>query len=204
MALCDVDAGERANKIFALYPQAVKYRNYREMLDKQKDIDAIIIATPDHTHAVIGMAAIKAGKHVYMQKPLAHSVYEARVLHRGGAAAQGGDADGQPGPFQDGTRQICEWIWSGAIGKVNEVHAWTNRPVWPQGIEVERPKETPPVPDSFRLGHVDRSRAHAHRIIRLMRPTPGGPGGISAPARSAIWAAMFWTRFSGRSSWGNP
>ena len=80
VALCDVDAGERAGKIFALYPQAAKYRDYREMLDKQKDIDAIILATPDHTHAVIGLAAIRAGKHVYIQKPLAHSVQETRIL----------------------------------------------------------------------------------------------------------------------------
>ena len=161
VALCDVDASERTGKIFALYPKAVKYRDYREMLDKQKDIDAIIIATPDHTHAVIGMAAIKAGKHVYMQKPMAHSVQETRVLTEAARQHKVVTQMGNQGHSNDGTRQICEWIWSGAIGKVKEVHAWTNRPVWPQGIEVERPKETPPVPEGFDWDHVDRPRAHA-------------------------------------------
>jgi len=149
VALCDVDAGERANKIFALYPKAVKYRDYREMLDKQKDIDAVIVATPDHTHAAIGMAVIKAGKHIYMQKPMAHSVHETRVLTEAARQHKVVTQMGNQGHSNDGTRQICEWIWSGAIGKVKEVHAWTNRPVWPQGIEVERPKETPPVPEGF-------------------------------------------------------
>jgi len=149
VALCDVDGGERAGKIFVLYPKAVKYRDYRVMLEKQKDIDAVIVATPDHTHGVIGMAAIRARKHVYIQKPLAHSVYEARVLTEAARQHKVVTQMGNQGHSNDGTRQICEWIWSGAIGTVREVHAWTNRPVWPQGIEVERPKETPLVPEGF-------------------------------------------------------
>lgn len=149
VALCDVDAGERASKISALYPRAVKYRDYREMLDKQKDIDALIIATPDHTHAVIGMAAMKAGKHVYIQKPLAHSLHEVRVLTEAARQYKVVTQMGNQGHSNDGTRQICEWIWGGAIGAVKEVHAWTNRPVWPQGIEVERPTDTPPVPETL-------------------------------------------------------
>ena len=149
VALCDVDSSERTGKIFALYPRAVKYRNYHEMLDKQKDIDAIIIATPDHSHAVIGMAAIKAGKHVYMQKPLAHSVQEVRVLTEAARQHKVVTQMGNQGHSNDGTRQICEWIGAGAIGAVKDVHAWTNRPVWPQGIEVGRPTDTPPVPETL-------------------------------------------------------
>lgn len=149
VALCDVDAGERATKIIKLYPKAKVYRDYREMFEKQKDIDAVIIATPDHTHGVIGMAAIKAGKHIYMQKPLAHSIFETRKLTEAAREKKLVTQMGNQGHSGDGVRQMCEWIWSGAIGDVREVHAWTNRPVWPQGVEVERPKETPPVPNDL-------------------------------------------------------
>ncbi len=148
VALCDVDPGYAA-KVFAQYPQAKTYKDYRQMIDKQKDIDAIIIATPDHTHAVIAMAAIKAGKHVYVQKPMTHSVYEARKLTEAAREHKVVTQMGNQGHSGDGTRLIREWIASGAIGAVREVHAWTNRPVWPQGIEVERPKDTPPVPEGM-------------------------------------------------------
>ena len=148
VALCDVDQ-KYAGKIFDRYPKAARYVDYREMFDKQKDIDAVIVATPDHTHAIIAMAAIKAGKHVYVQKPMAHSVYEARVLTEAAREHKVATQMGNQGRSGDTTRSICEWIWSGAIGAVREVHAWTNRPVWPQGIEVERPKDTPPVPDTL-------------------------------------------------------
>ena len=130
VALCDVDFGLAA-KIFAKYPEAKRYKDFRVMLDKQKDIDAVIVATPDHTHAVIAMAAMERGKHVYVQKPLAHSVHEARLLTE--AARKQGVATqmGNQGHSGDGVRHLCEWIWDGAIGEVREVHAWTNRPVWP-------------------------------------------------------------------------
>lgn len=148
VALCDVDSSV-AGKTFSQYPSAKTYRDFRVLFDRQKDIDAVIVATPDHTHAVIAMAAIQLGKHVYVQKPLTHSVQEARVLTE--AARKQGVATqlGNQGHSGDGARLICEWIWSGAIGAVREVHAWTNRPVWPQGIEVGRPVETPPVPASL-------------------------------------------------------
>ena len=146
VALCDVDSSERAQKIIKLYPGAKVYGDYRVMLEKQKDIDAVIVATPDHTHGVIGMAVIRAGKHVYIQKPLAHSLYEVRKLTEAAREHKVVTQMGNQGHSGDGARQICEWIASGEIGQVREVHAWTNRPVWPQGVEVERPKETPPVP----------------------------------------------------------
>lgn len=148
VALCDVDQ-EYAAPVFKKYPRAKTYVDYRVLLEKQKDIDAVIIATPDHTHAVIALAAMQLGKHVYVQKPLTHSVYEARKLTE--AARQYGVATqmGNQGHSGEGARLVCEWIWSGALGNIHEVHAWTNRPVWPQGVEVGRPPETPPVPQGL-------------------------------------------------------
>ena len=148
VALCDLDSAVAA-KTFAQYPQAKRYKDFRVMLDQQKDLDAVIVATPDHTHAVIALAAITRGKHVYVQKPLAHSVWEARVLTEAARSHKVVSQMGNQGHSGDGARLICEWIADGAIGEVREVHAWTNRPVWPQGIEVDRPKETPPVPPSL-------------------------------------------------------
>jgi len=148
VALCDVD-DEYSAPVYELYPDAKRYTDYRILLEKQKDIDAVVIATPDHTHAVIALAAMQLGKHVYVQKPLTHSVYEARLLTETARKYKVATQMGNQGHSGDGIRMVCEWIWDGAIGPVREVHAWTNRPVWPQGVEVERPKETPPVPDAM-------------------------------------------------------
>ncbi|MDR2850046.1 MAG: Gfo/Idh/MocA family oxidoreductase [Verrucomicrobiota bacterium] len=145
-ALCDVDANYAAHT-FKKHPQATVYTDYRELLDKEaKNIDAIVIATPDHTHAAIAMACMKAGKHIYVQKPMAYSVGEARAMTEAARANKVITQMGNQGRSGDGVRMVCEWIWAGAIGHVREVHAWTNRPVWPQGIEIGRPAETPPVP----------------------------------------------------------
>ena len=145
VALCDVDDAYAAPS-YERYPKAKRYRDFRDMLDKQKNIDAVIVATPDHTHAPIASAVMKMGKHVYVQKPLSHSVYEARMLTETARANNVVTQMGNQGHSGDGIRLICEWIEAGAIGPVREVHAWTNRPVWPQGIEVDRPREQPPVP----------------------------------------------------------
>jgi predicted dehydrogenase len=145
VALCDVDANYAA-KTFAEYPKAKVYTDFREMLDAQKDIDAVIVATPDHSHAVIALTAMRAGKHVYVQKPMTYSVQEARVLTEAARQYKVSSQMGNQGHSGDGTRLVCEWIAAGAIGPVQEVHVWTNRPVWPQGVEVERPKDTPAVP----------------------------------------------------------
>src|SRR5512147_543597 len=145
VALCDVDYA-LAEPVFALYPDAKRYKDYRAMLDEVPNIDAVIVATPDHSHAVIAMAAMEKKKHVYVQKPLTHSVSEARLLTET-ARKQGVMTQmGNQGHSGEGIRLICEWVWDGAIGKIHEAHAWTNRPVWPSGIEMERPKETPEVP----------------------------------------------------------
>jgi predicted dehydrogenase len=145
VALCDVDWA-LAEPVFALYPDAKRYKDYRVMLDEVPNIDAVIVATPDHSHAVIAMAAMAKKKHVYVQKPLTHSVSEARLLTET-ARKQGVMSQmGNQGHSGEGIRLICEWVWDGAIGKIHEAHAWTNRPVWPSGIEMERPTETPEVP----------------------------------------------------------
>ena len=148
VALCDVDPGYSA-KTLAQYPKARRFKDFRVMLDRQKDIDAVIVATPDHTHAVVALAAIQCGKHVYVQKPMTHSVYEARVLTEAARKHKVATQMGNQGHSGDGARLMCEWIADGAIGPVREVHAWTNRPVWPQGVEVGRPKETPLVPSTL-------------------------------------------------------
>ncbi|NLT77489.1 MAG: Gfo/Idh/MocA family oxidoreductase [Planctomycetes bacterium] len=143
VALCDVDEAY-AGRVFAKYPKARKWRDFRTMLDEQKDIDAVVIATPDHTHAVIAMAAIRRGKHVYCEKPLAHSIWECRQLAE--AAREAGVATqlGNQGQATETNRLVSEILWDGAIGAVREVHAWCNRPISARGIE--RPKDTPQVP----------------------------------------------------------
>jgi len=148
VALCDVDQ-DFAAKTYRDYPEAKVYVDYREMLEKQKDIDAVMIATPDHSHAVIAMAAMKGGKHVYCEKPLTRCVSEARALTEAARKYKVATQMGNWGHADQGIRLICEWIWDGAIGEIREVHAWTNRPVWPQGVELARPKETPPVPEGL-------------------------------------------------------
>ena len=146
VALCDVD-DNRASGTFKKFPRAKKYRDFRKMLDKQKDIDAVIVATPDHTHAVAAMAAMRRGKHVYVQKPLTRTVYEARMLTEAARKYKVATQMGNQGHSREGVRLICEWIWDGAIGPVREVNAWTNRPIWPQGID--RPKDKHDVPSTL-------------------------------------------------------
>ncbi|MBT3244571.1 MAG: Gfo/Idh/MocA family oxidoreductase [Bacteroidetes bacterium] len=146
VALCDVDFA-RAAGTFKKFPKAKQYKDFRKMLDKEKSIDAVIVATPDHTHAVAAMAAIKRGQHVYVQKPMTHDVFEARKLTEAAREYNIASQMGNQGRSGEGTRRLAEWIWAGAIGDVKEVHSWTNRPVWPQGID--RPSDTVPVPDTL-------------------------------------------------------
>lgn len=151
VALCDVDSNYAA-ETFKKYPKAKVYTDFRKMLDTQKDIDAVVIATPDHTHAVISMEAMRRGKHVYCQKPLTHDVYESRMLAK--AARETGITTqmGIQGHSGEGIRLICEWIWDGAIGEVRDVDAWCSLSYYPFGHEwwsskwSRRPQETPPVP----------------------------------------------------------
>ena len=123
------------------------------MLEKQKDIDAVVIATPDHTHAMITMAAIQAGKHVYCQKPLTHTVAEARTIAQAARSAKVVTQMGNQGHSYESIRLLKEWLDDGAIGNVTEVHAWTDRPVggdpWSDFAVVARPTDTPPVPETL-------------------------------------------------------
>jgi predicted dehydrogenase len=154
VALCDVDWSERVERVFETYPGAKRYKDFRVMLDNQKDIDAVMIATPDHTHAVTSMEAIKRGKHVYTEKPLTFSIHEARMLTRAARKYNVATQMGNQGQASDSSRRLREMIWDGVIGPVHEVHVWTDRPnrglsgtYWPQGIA--RPSETPPVPSGL-------------------------------------------------------
>ena len=146
VAMCDVDQ-RRAARTFSEFPDAAKYTDFRVMLEKEKDIDAVIITVPDQMHAVAAMHAMQLGKHVYVQKPLTYTIGEARLLTE--TARQHGVVTqmGNQGHSRDGTRRLCELIWSGAIGDVTEVHLWTNRPIWPQGIPA--PTAAEPVPDGL-------------------------------------------------------
>ncbi len=154
VALCDVDHAYAA-KTFKRYPKAKVHTDFRKMLEAQKDFDAVLVATPDHTHAVISMAAIKAGKHVYCQKPLTHDVHEARMLAKAAREAGVTTQMGIQGHSGEGARLICEWIWDGAIGRVREVDAWCSLSYYPWGHAGwssrwgRRPKETPAVPASL-------------------------------------------------------
>ncbi len=142
VALCDVD-DRRAAESFKRFPNAKTYKDFRQMLDKEaKNIDAVIVATPDHMHATAAMWCMERGKSVYVQKPLVRTIWEGRQLRA--AAAKYGVATqmGNQGYSNEGTRQCAEMIWNGDIGKVAEVHAWTDRPLWPQGL-TEIPKEDP-------------------------------------------------------------
>ncbi|MHC4331943.1 MAG: Gfo/Idh/MocA family protein, partial [Planctomycetota bacterium] len=125
----------RCIKAYKSYPDAKKYHDFRRMLDKEKNIDAVVIATPDHTHAVITMAAIKRGKHVYCEKPLAHSIYEVRKLTEAARKAGVATQLGNQGQASEGTRLVGEFIAADAIGPVREVHSWSNRPISPRGID---------------------------------------------------------------------
>lgn len=154
VALCDVDWRQAAGA-FKRYPDARKYKDFRQMLDDEdKNIDAVIVATPDHVHAVASVAAIKRGKHVYCEKPLTHSVYEARMVAQAAREHKVATQMGNQGQASEETRLMCEYIWDGAIGPVREAHIWTDRPLnglskvyWPQGVG--RPEETPPVPETL-------------------------------------------------------
>jgi len=140
-ALCDVDS-DYAGHIFKGYPKARQYDDFRKMLDKEKEIDAVVIGTPDHTHAVIASYAMNAGKHVFVEKPMAKTIHEVRFLRdlakKTGLVTQMGNQ----GHNVEGTMQTVEWIQSGAIGWVREVHMWSNRPVWKQGY-FDRPEGVP-------------------------------------------------------------
>ena len=144
VALCDVD-DRQAKTSRTNFPKAPYYKDFREMLAKEKNnIDAVSVSTPDHTHFVAAMAAMQMGKHVYVQKPLTHSVYEARTLTEAARNYKVVTQMGNQGASDDGVRLMQEWYKAGLIGHAHTIHVWTNRPVWPQGFG--KPKAVASVP----------------------------------------------------------
>ena len=143
VALCDVD-WKYAAKVFEENPNAKKYWDWRKMYDEMgKSIDAVIVATADHTHAIIAATAMTLGKHVYVQKPLTHSVYESRLLTKLAAKYKVATQMGNQGSSAAGVRQMCDWIAAGEIGEVTRVDCATNRPIWPQGLNTPQGQWVP-------------------------------------------------------------
>ena len=148
VAICDCDA-RQAGEAFKRYPSAARYSDWRRLLESDMRLDAVVVSTPDHNHAVIATAAMRRGKHVYCEKPLAHSIFEAREMAR--VAAEHGVATqmGTQGHAYEGTRRAVEVLRAGTIGEVTALHVWTDRPAgwWPQGVL--RPTDTPPIPEGL-------------------------------------------------------
>jgi hypothetical protein len=183
VALCDVD-DRRAAATFKRFPDAPKYRDFRQMLDKEgKNIDAVIVATPDHMHATAAMWCMERGKHVYVQKPLVRTIWEARQLRKAAAKYKVATQMGNQGYSNEGTRQCAEIIWNGDIGNVTEVHAWSDRPVWPQGL-TEIPKEDP-VPSTLDWD----------LWLGVAEKRPFTAGGVTEPGRSG---GFFYQPFNWR------
>ena len=154
VALCDVDWRQAAGT-FNDFPQAKQYKDFRIMLQEMDAaIDAVVVGTPDHVHALATIMALKMGKHVYCEKPLTHSVWEARQVANAARDAKRATQMGNQGQASEDTRRLCELVWHHVIGPVREVHVWTDRPsrglfdeYWPQGVD--RPQDTPAVPEQL-------------------------------------------------------
>ncbi len=172
-AICDIDDRRLADTLQQDFAASFRdktktYRDYREMLDSEPEIDAVLISTPDHMHAPIAMHAMGLGKHVYVQKPLCHTVNECRVLARAAETNNIVTQMGNQGHAGEGARLINEWVASGALGEIREVHCWTNRPVWPQGIG--RPEGETPVPDSLAWDLWLGAASHRPYVERAYHP----------------------------------
>jgi hypothetical protein len=183
VAICDVDADTLA-RAAKKFPNAKQYRDFRKMLDEVKSIDAVTVSTPDHAHYPAAMHAIALGKQVCVQKPLTNTLWEARELHK--AAKKKGIISqmGNQGHTYDDNRKLKEWLDAGVIGKVQEIHVWTNRPIW------HRVTRSPSSPATFRQTSTGRCGLPQLPIIRIPRtfiPSSGGDSSSGAPAPSATW-----------------
>jgi len=143
VALCDVD-DKSAARAYDKWDKAARYKDFRKMLDKEKSVDAVIVTIPDFMHATAAIWAMERGRHVYVQKPLVRTIWEARQMREMANKYQVATQMGNQGYSNEGTRQCAEMIWAGEIGNVTEVHAWTDRPLWPQGL-TSVPAATPVV-----------------------------------------------------------
>jgi predicted dehydrogenase len=154
VAFCDPDSA-RAAQAFTEFPDARKYQDFRELFEQERGLDAVVVSTPDHTHAAATMLALRRGLHVYCEKPLTRTIREARAIADAARVAGVATQMGNQGMAFEGNRLIKEWLADGAIGDVHDVHVWSDRPTskgssnvyWAQGVE--RPKETPPVPSTL-------------------------------------------------------
>lgn len=147
IGLCDVD-WKYSDHVFKDYPKAKRYYDYRKMFDElAKSADAVMVATADHTHAIVAAEAMTMGKHVYCEKPLTHSVYESRLLTKLADKHKVATQMGNQGSSGEGVRKVCEWIWNGEIGEITKVEAFTDRPIWPQGLN--RPEIVEKVPKTL-------------------------------------------------------
>jgi len=183
VALCDVD-DRRAAPSFERYAKASRHRDFRQMLDKEgKNIDAVIVATPDHMHGMAAMWCMERQKHVYVQKPLVRTIWEARQLREAAAKYRVATQMGNQGYSNEGTRQAAEIVWNGDLGNVTEVHAWSDRPLWPQGV-TEVPKEDP-VPSTLDWD----------LWLGVAEKRPFTAGGTDKPDR---WGGFFYQPFNWR------
>lgn len=150
VAFCDVD-DERAAKTYEEFPNVPHFRDFREMLDKMgNQIDAVTVSTPDHMHFPIAMAALQLGKHVFVEKPLTHTIEEARKLAKLAREKKVATQMGNQGHANEGMRLIKEWHQAGILGEVREIHSWTDRPIWPQGVNPpDHSKMMPVVPPTL-------------------------------------------------------
>lgn len=193
-ALCDVDL-KAADDAFRTYRQAKQYRDYRVMLEREaKNFDAVTVTTPDHSHAAAAIMALKLGKHVYCQKPLARTIGEVHAMMDAARASTTATQMGNQGHAGDGTRQMREWVEAGVIGTVREVHFWTNRPIWPQAIERPLEAYNPPTSLDWNLWlgpTAERPYAPAYAPFRWRGWWDFGTGALGDMA-CHIMDAAFW------------
>jgi hypothetical protein len=185
--LCDVDDRQAAPRRKE-FPGAKFYTDWREMFEKEhKNFDAVTVAIPDHNHAIVGMSAMELKKHLYLQKPLTHDIYEARVLTQASQKYKVVTQMGDQGSSCDGMRTLREWFEAGLIGDIEKVYCWTDRPVWPQGIPW--PNSKPPIPKELNWDLWLGTAAYTD-ISTILCHSTGGAGGSLVPAHWVIWDAI--------------
>ncbi len=194
VALCDVD-GTKAGGTFKKHPDAKIYTDFRVMLDKEKGIDGVTVSTPDHTHAVASLAAMVRGKHVYCQKPLTHTIYEARMMTLAARQYKLATQMGNQAHAGEPIRRAVELVRAGIIGPVREVHCWTNRPIWPQSEAAlaERKKFTGQSKPADLEWDLWLGPHPVETTTLVTCHSSGVVGGTLVLARWVIWRAILWT-----------
>ncbi len=201
VAVCDVDWGYGpVQGTFAKFPGAKKYKDWRIMFDEMgKSIDAVVVATADHSHANPTATAMTLGKHVYCEKPLTHTIYESRLLTKLANKYDLATQMGNQGSSTDGVRQACAWAWAGEIGEVRKVDVWSSRPIWPQGLDT--PTDDTESSQDSGLEPVDSTHAIPCLIIVLIHRGISVDGGTSEQALSATWLVIICILYSKYCNW---